>query len=214
MDMRTIEAPRAARWPLKSLAPQTVANVRRDARQRVSAWGYEADDAELVVSELLANVVRHAGGRCVLAVAFRYREILVTCADRCPRPPMLREPDWESRTGRGLQLIANLSVDWGCEPMKGGKRVWVRLAAVPVPPPEVTVREDLSRALRGEAPVRVIERCWFGCGRAHTPGVLTGVASSDFGESQMFACTKCVGRLSTWIREDVVNRDAQGLTAR
>ncbi|MFE4666853.1 ATP-binding protein [Streptomyces sp. NPDC056716] len=208
------ETPHPARWSLISLTPQAVTGVRRDARHRITDWGYEADDAELVVSELLANVIRHAGGRCVLAVTVNGGEILVTCADRSPRRPRLRKPDWESGTGRGIQLIAELSLAWGCEPLRGGKRVWVRLRGVRVPPPEVTAREDLIRALRGEEPLRVIDRCWFGCGRAKIPGVLTGVASSDFGDAQMFACAKCVGRLSRWIRDDVRNRDAQGLRAK
>ncbi|MET8830986.1 ATP-binding protein [Streptomyces sp. NPDC004610] len=150
MHTGTVEPPPSARWNLGSLNPQRVTRVRRDARRRISGWGYDADDAELVVSELLANVIRHAGGRCVLTVAVRDREILVVCADRCSRRPALQESDWESCTGRGLHLIAEVSVAWGCEPVSGGKRVWVRLRGILVPPPKAPAQEALGHALRGE----------------------------------------------------------------
>ncbi|MEU9334542.1 ATP-binding protein [Streptomyces sp. NPDC048290] len=214
MHAETVEMPPSARWPFTSLTPQVVPGVRRDVRRRITGWGYVADDTALVVTELLANVVRHANGRCVLTVGVEDGEILVACADTCPRRPRLREPDWESGTGRGMRLIAGASLAWGCEPLAGGKRVWVRLSAIPLPRLRVTAREDMARALRGEEPARVIDRCWFGCGRADVPGVLTGVASSDFGDAQMFACARCVGRLSRWIHEDVLRGDEEGLSAR
>ncbi|MBT2413187.1 SpoIIE family protein phosphatase [Streptomyces sp. ISL-12] len=91
-----------------------------------------ADDALLVVSELVTNAVVHAGTD--VGVAFRLEPtgtLVVEVSDRHPaRAP--RSTDAESSTetpeyGRGLRLVATVSDAWGITYRTGVKTVWAGL---------------------------------------------------------------------------------------
>jgi anti-sigma regulatory factor (Ser/Thr protein kinase) len=89
------------------------------------------DDLQLVITELVANAVRHGRGR-------RMRLRLVTCRDgsvrvevenRCwhttPRRRLLTE---SAPNGRGLALVAACSRSWGIEQAARGRtRVWAEV---------------------------------------------------------------------------------------
>jgi len=96
-----------------SARPEEARTARRFVRELLTSWGLEAlaDDAEMIVDELVVNAVLH-GTRVGLA-----RET-----------PMPRQPDWGGETGRGLQIVAALSHVWGWSPIAGhGKAVWAVL---------------------------------------------------------------------------------------
>lgn len=88
------------------------------------------DDAEVVVTELVSNAVRHAGGELVLNVALGKRFLHVSLRDGSPTPPRRRIPDAYRGGGRGLILIDALASGWGSTPVPGGKVVW---ATLPLP---------------------------------------------------------------------------------
>jgi hypothetical protein len=95
------------------------------------AWGVDdgvRDDAELVVSELVANVVDHAGTRCTLDVSKSDEGLLIEVRDfySCPSP-QARPVDPLARRGRGLQVVAAVSSRWGVTPFPDGKSVWALL---------------------------------------------------------------------------------------
>ncbi|UXY33014.1 ATP-binding protein [Streptomyces sp. HUAS TT20] len=107
------------------------------ARQLVSAalslWGIgpsdAADDVHVVASELVANAITHSG-----CASFRIRvsrldrttvQVLVTDTSR--KEPTLRPAGADAETGRGLRLVDVLSLKWGCEPQRWGKKVWAEL---------------------------------------------------------------------------------------
>jgi hypothetical protein len=55
--------------------------------------------------------------------------VRVAIADDVPRQPALR-PAHEARlTGRGMNLVASLAMQWGVEPSPPGKKVWFELSA-------------------------------------------------------------------------------------
>lgn len=91
------------------------------------------DSVKALVSELVTNVVLHAGTDAVI----RVREagdgyVLIEVADGSPVLPMQRRVHGSSTTGRGLRLLKVLAADSGVEPdgavAPEGKRVWFRLA--------------------------------------------------------------------------------------
>jgi anti-sigma regulatory factor (Ser/Thr protein kinase) len=98
------------------------------------AWEIDdevSDDAELVASELVANVVDHAGTTCTLDVSVNDEGLLVEVRDFYPCPPPQPGPvDPCSRRGRGLQVVAAVSPQWGVTTFHDGKSVWALLSTV------------------------------------------------------------------------------------
>src|SRR5215217_7059266 len=89
----------------------------------------DIDSVELLVSELVGNAVRHAGGTITLHMWMVDRKVTVDVEDkapgRLPEPPAI--PDPEETSGRGLWLVNAFSDRWGWESVGEGKRVWFEL---------------------------------------------------------------------------------------
>lgn len=108
-----------------------VASARRLADERCHAWGcgFLADDAALVVSELVSNAVVHAQTGCLLTLRYRSSVLRVEVEDRGAGMPDIRTATEGDVHGRGLLLVGALSTAWGAEPAaQRGKRVWAELA--------------------------------------------------------------------------------------
>ncbi|MGC5012855.1 ATP-binding protein [Streptosporangium sp. DT93] len=98
--------------------------------------GRDTCDAELVVSELVANAVRHSasgrpGGTVAIAVADRGDTVWIAVTDEgSPTGPPLvpAEPDEDAEGGRGLWLVHRVALSWGCHEDEAGRVVWCRLA--------------------------------------------------------------------------------------
>lgn len=85
--------------------------------------------AQLLISELVTNSVRHTrGGRPPVLRLRRGREHLwIEVEDRDLRLPRLRRSDSDDEGGRGLVLVDALSQRWGTRPLADGKTVWAQL---------------------------------------------------------------------------------------
>ncbi|MEV5978327.1 ATP-binding protein [Streptomyces sp. NPDC052114] len=68
-----------------------------------------ADDAMLVVSELVSNAVRHAHGACRLRVAVAGDRVTVEVYDASPVRPRLLAASGEREHGRGLAMVHQLA---------------------------------------------------------------------------------------------------------
>jgi anti-sigma regulatory factor (Ser/Thr protein kinase) len=112
----------------------------------LNQWGVEdrLDDIVIVVSELLTNAIRHArptaadrrlrwpirldllqSGPCVLCMV----------ADPSDKEPVPQETACLAEAGRGLQIIAALSDQWGfTKPGELGKVVWAMFSTSPGSP--------------------------------------------------------------------------------
>ncbi|MGW1887780.1 ATP-binding protein [Streptomyces sp. NPDC001970] len=121
----------------KPRTPETAAKARRLARAALYAWGLDdaAETAALLLSELVANAVRHAHGPSVRIVVDRPADdrVYVAVVDRAPRRfPEMRALDPDTVHGRGLILIEELADRWGYDLMGSrqrpwGKRVWAEV---------------------------------------------------------------------------------------
>ncbi|MET8830396.1 ATP-binding protein [Streptomyces sp. NPDC004610] len=110
----------------------------------LSAWRLEklADDGKLLVTELVANAVKHTNSRSIRVVisrpSTRYVRIAVVDTSRTmPEIPEVNGSDGEdgdlslkdvSLGGRGLILVDALSERWGTDLFPWGKRVWGELS--------------------------------------------------------------------------------------
>ncbi|MER5733665.1 ATP-binding protein [Streptomyces sp. NPDC002138] len=103
-------------------------HMRRVLRMLLGRWGLAplADAAELALTELVANVVRHVPGRdCAVVILLRPRGLRVEVTDGDPSPPRLpRDVSPLSEDGRGLLLVEAVTDRWGTEATATGKTVW------------------------------------------------------------------------------------------
>jgi anti-sigma regulatory factor (Ser/Thr protein kinase) len=98
-------------------------------------WGMSglAEDAEMIVSELVTNAVRVArnSGRCPV-VSFRLTlqgsRVLIEVSDPSPAPPVRGGAAPDAENGRGLQIVDALAAEWGWRPLDVGKVVWAALS--------------------------------------------------------------------------------------
>jgi anti-sigma regulatory factor (Ser/Thr protein kinase) len=95
----------------------------------LSDWscGHLADDAALLVSELVTNAVVHARSDVALRLWRTGSGVRVEIADRNPKPVVRRPVDPEAVGGRGLHLVDTLARDWGVRRAEPGKAVWFEL---------------------------------------------------------------------------------------
>jgi anti-sigma regulatory factor (Ser/Thr protein kinase) len=85
-------------------------------------------DAELLVSELVANGMRHAAPPIVLRIECEGEDALrVLVRDGSPVVPNVNHANPEDESGRGMFLVDYISDEWGAEPTGDGKVTWFRL---------------------------------------------------------------------------------------
>jgi anti-sigma regulatory factor (Ser/Thr protein kinase) len=89
-----------------------------------------SEDAQLLVSELVTNAVMYAPSGCRLSAWYvaAAHALRVEVEDAAADVPRVRSPATPSHLGgRGLQLVATRSTDWGVDANAGGKSVWFEL---------------------------------------------------------------------------------------
>ena len=113
-----------ASWPLPD-GPQAASAARQHVRETLAAWRLDdlAHTTEMLASELVANVVRHASGPVRLRL-LRSRSLVCEVFDGSLTTPRPRRAAWTDEGGRGLQLIAALSDRWGTRYLAAGKCIW------------------------------------------------------------------------------------------
>lgn len=121
---------------------ESVRDAREFTRATLRGWGMAAvcDDAELVVSELVTNALRHglcgpgapgadgSGPVIGLRLMIQAPHLLCMVTDPSREIPLRRDSDLLDTTGRGLCVIESCSSRWGWRPLDGGgKVVWALL---------------------------------------------------------------------------------------
>ena len=115
-------------WRLPA-EPRSVARARELTREQLAAWDLEtlADTAELLVSELVTNALRHGEGDIRLRLLLD-RTLVCEVWDAGLVQPRRRRAHVTDEGGRGLQLVGLLSTAWGSRRTHQGKTVWFELA--------------------------------------------------------------------------------------
>lgn len=110
--------------------------VRRDICRLMEQWGLApmAYGVCLVVTELLSNVRKHAGGgESDLLLRHSRGRLWVMVGDRSHELPAIKDPDITETSGRGLMVVEEYTDQWTVVPTAVGKVVICRFA-VPAEP--------------------------------------------------------------------------------
>ncbi|MET7622513.1 SpoIIE family protein phosphatase [Streptomyces sp. NPDC005408] len=113
-----------ASWTLPE-DPIAAGQARDHVRHQLARW--QLDDlvptTEMLASELVGNVVRHAKGPIRLRL-LRSRTLICEVSDGSLTTPRIRRAADTDEGGRGLQLVAALSQRWGTRYTFDGKCIW------------------------------------------------------------------------------------------
>jgi len=119
-------SPRSRRWLLPS-EPASIGRARHAVLRTCQAWDLgDSANAELVVSELVANGVLHGWGHLALRLFDTGDGLRVEVEDSNPAPPVATDGHAHRMGGFGMQIVERLA-DWGWRPAGSGKLVWARL---------------------------------------------------------------------------------------
>ena len=100
-EARSVLAEPMKRWDLEDLIPTT----------------------ELLVSELVTNAVKYSRGEVTLRLV-NEKALVCEVLDSSGALPRLRQANSEDESGRGLQVVRQLSQRWGARRTAAGKVVW------------------------------------------------------------------------------------------
>ncbi|WP_051967337.1 ATP-binding protein [Kitasatospora mediocidica] len=109
--------------------PGQVSRGREFTRRALDDWhAQDCDDVLLLVSELLANAVLHAGGARELLLHAVPARLRIEVTDASPNLPRPRAPQAAGLPGgHGLTIVAKLADRWGADPREDGKSVWLEI---------------------------------------------------------------------------------------
>ncbi|MEU2898225.1 ATP-binding protein [Streptomyces sp. NPDC001273] len=120
--------------PFEAL-PAEVRLLRRAAAAQLCQWGVPtaSDTAQLVVTELATNVIKHVGegSPATLILEWKRERLRVEVHDKSSSLPALDVSDCDAECGRGLHLLAAMAVDWGTAATAMGKAVWCEIELGP-----------------------------------------------------------------------------------
>ena len=138
-----------------------------------------ADDAALVVSELVANAVLHGGGCTSVAVTAIAGGLRIEVDDSSRLPPVIGHASEASLTGRGLRLVSRLSAGWGADVNASGKVVWAEVTGVGSLVDADTTADELLAMWDDDFDESVIERFHLELGDVPTDLLLDAKAHVD-----------------------------------
>ncbi|NUR40046.1 MAG: MEKHLA domain-containing protein [Streptomyces sp.] len=122
-------APLAALTTDLPALPSSVPEGRAFLNKALTAWecGGPAEEARLLLSEILTNAVQHAEGPIGLHLCRTATDLTVEVSDRSPHLPQPRIAAQDEESGRGLLLVRALADGWGVRPTDEGKTTWFTL---------------------------------------------------------------------------------------
>jgi anti-sigma regulatory factor (Ser/Thr protein kinase) len=109
----------------------SVTAARHLVLELLRAWAvpHDREDAALLVTELVANVVDHVRGEALLTLELGVSEdwLRIGVVDGSAVRPVIRELSTDSPRGRGMRMVQAIADRWGAEDHNDGKRVWFEL---------------------------------------------------------------------------------------
>ncbi|MFI7277503.1 SpoIIE family protein phosphatase [Streptomyces sp. NPDC049879] len=127
VSLHRIPADRIASWELP-LEAASARKARALTGEQLARWGLEdlVMTAELVVSELIGNTVRHASAPLRLRL-IHSTTLIIEVYDGSEATPRVRHAALMDESGRGLNLIRTATAHWGTRYTANGKVVWAQL---------------------------------------------------------------------------------------
>ncbi|MEV7968299.1 ATP-binding protein [Sphaerisporangium sp. NPDC088356] len=113
-------------------SPLSVTEARRFVTTFLMGWPV-VEAAELIVSELATNAIRHSatnrfGGRFHVMIHAQHDRVWLGVTDEGgPRSPRMLLPDEQQESGRGLLLVGALADSYGVRGDDNGRTVWAML---------------------------------------------------------------------------------------
>ena len=116
--------------------PAQVGVAREQTRKAVADWGLgeHSDVAELIVSELATNALRHGDGSIEVLLSYSGGKLRVAVHDDAHGRPVRQRASADDERGRGLVLLDGLAELYGGErglvndPAGPGKTVYVAMS--------------------------------------------------------------------------------------
>ncbi|MGW1913014.1 ATP-binding protein [Streptomyces sp. NPDC002076] len=132
--IRPLDAPRGratvwdASWPLPRELT-SAGRARRLVTAQLSDWSLAdlADTAELLVSEVVTNALRHTRGPLRLNLRVRDSRLACEVEDTESAGPLRSVVDTDAEGGRGTELLDLLADAWGSTETATGKTIWFEL---------------------------------------------------------------------------------------
>jgi len=122
--LRRLPEDNYASW---TLAPKltSVREARSVLAEPMKRWDLEdlIPTTELLVSELVTNAVKYSRGEVTLRLV-NEKALVCEVLDSSGALPRLRQANSEDESGRGLQVVRQLSRRWGARRTPAGKVVW------------------------------------------------------------------------------------------
>ncbi|QKW10956.1 ATP-binding protein [Streptomyces sp. NA04227] len=146
-----------------TVGDHSAGHLRRILRHYLDAWSLPdlAPAAELALTELLANVVRHVPDRlCALWFRRHGEGVRVEVTDGSPELPQVRAAGPLDEGGRGLRLVEAVTDRWGVEPCGFGEQAYWGLGEEGKPGKTVwfeCVREGGAGTVSGTGTLRVVD---------------------------------------------------------
>ena len=127
---RPLPVGNVASWKL-AFAPETAGRARALSSERLAQWGLEdlTFSAELIVSELVTNAIRHGRGPVSLRLIRTESRLICAVSDGSSTSPHMRRAKVVEEGGRGLFLVAQFAARWGTRHTADGKIIWAELPA-------------------------------------------------------------------------------------
>ncbi|MGX1885388.1 SpoIIE family protein phosphatase [Streptomyces sp. NPDC055287] len=121
---RVLPPEKVASWELPA-DPTAAARARALTTAKLTEWGMGelTFTTELVVSELVTNAYRYAGGT-VFVRLIHDESLICEVSDTSSTSPHLRRARITDEGGRGLFLVAQFTERWGTRYTREGKTVW------------------------------------------------------------------------------------------
>ncbi|MEU2427734.1 ATP-binding protein [Streptomyces sp. NPDC007851] len=122
---------RESRFPA---ATASIAAARHWVRDCVEGFGgplrrpQMIQTAELLVSELITNAIRHGSGPPLIRLTWNGRWLRIAVSDAGDRWPRKRATSSTEPGGFGMQLLELLAGRWGVTRCHPGKTVWADLS--------------------------------------------------------------------------------------
>ena len=111
-----------------------VGRCRALGADKLRAWGLSslAESAQLLISELVTNALRHGESTEVgVRLLITMDVVVIEVHDGSPDLPHVRHAGPDEESGRGMLLVDVIAESWGVSP--DGTRTWCALSTSPLP---------------------------------------------------------------------------------